>query len=94
MPRPTGSTLLVPGRLDGQPINRLNGENPAQGGPAPIPGGITPPLTSAINFSAARTLANNAVVGVAGDGMATLSVCNDMPSGTVQLILDVNGYFQ
>jgi hypothetical protein len=25
MPRPPGSTLLVPGRLDGQPLNRLNG---------------------------------------------------------------------
>jgi RHS repeat-associated protein len=69
--------------------------DPTAGGDLGVfPGGITPPLTSAISFSAGQTRANNAVGGVAGDGMATVSVRNDMPSGTVQLIVDVNGYFQ
>jgi hypothetical protein len=57
-------------------------------------GGIAAPNTSAISFSAGRTLANNAVIGVTQDGHGTLAVLADMPSGMVDLLVDVNGYFQ
>jgi hypothetical protein len=68
---------------------------PSVGGDLRIfPGGITRPATSTINFAAGNTRANNAVIGVAADGQATLSVFSDMGSGTVEFILDVNGYFQ
>ena len=54
--------------------------------------GTPRPPTSAINFAAGRTRANNAVVGLgtAGD----VAVFAGQASGTVQFILDVTGYFQ
>jgi Tol biopolymer transport system component len=58
-----------------------------------FPGGTTAPGTSAINFSAGATRANNAIFSLGGDG--SLDV---MPfvtgNGTVHVILDVTGYFQ
>ncbi|HLX06910.1 MAG TPA: S8 family serine peptidase [Thermoanaerobaculia bacterium] len=50
------------------------------------------PLVSNINYPTGRTLANNAVVGLPALGAGTIDVQND-GAGTVQLILDVNGYF-
>ena len=50
------------------------------------------PLVSAINFSAAQTRANNAVVQVSGGGFSGITVQNDA-LGSVDLIVDVNGYF-
>jgi hypothetical protein len=57
-----------------------------------FPGGTPLPLVSAINYQAGQTRANNAVakLGTAGD----LAVRCDQASGTVQLIIDANGYFQ
>jgi len=51
--------------------------------------GIAPPLVSAINYGAGQTRSNNGVVslGTAGDFVVR-------SSGTVHLIIDVNGYFQ
>jgi len=52
------------------------------------------PLTSTINFDAGRTRANNAVLPLATDGTGGLAVVPSFSgSGTVQLIIDVNGYF-
>ena len=56
------------------------------------PGGITPPPASVINFGAGQTRANNAILPLAADG--TLAVRPGMASGTVHLLLDVNGYFE
>jgi parallel beta-helix repeat protein len=57
-----------------------------------FPGGALAPLVSTINYGAGQTRANNAVatLGTAG----TLTVRCDQASGTVHLLLDVNGYFQ
>jgi hypothetical protein len=56
------------------------------------PGG-TPPLVSTINFGPGQTRANNAVATLSAAG--ELSVRCDMALGTtVELILDVNGYFE
>jgi uncharacterized repeat protein (TIGR01451 family) len=54
--------------------------------------GITPPLLSTIDYHAGQTLANNGVtlLGTAGDFV----VESDQVSGSVQVIIDVNGYFK
>jgi len=64
----------------------------AQGDLRLYPGGTQLPGTSTINFNAGQTRANNALLplGSAGD----LSVRAVMSSGTVHLILDVNGYME
>jgi metallopeptidase family M12-like protein/IPT/TIG domain-containing protein len=49
------------------------------------------PATSVINYQAGQTRANNALLSLGPGGVA---VHCDQPSGTVQLILDVNGYYQ
>jgi len=58
-----------------------------------FPGGVGAPLVSTINFTPGQTRANNAVLQVGGGTTATIVVQNDAP-GTVQFIMDVNGYFQ
>jgi hypothetical protein len=50
-----------------------------------------PPLTSSINYSAGQTRSNNAVVALGSGDFAVLA---SQPSGTVHLILDVNGYYE
>jgi hypothetical protein len=49
--------------------------------------------SSALNFSAGKTRANNSVVQLATDGTGTVAATNSS-NGTVHLILDVTGYFQ
>ncbi len=57
-----------------------------------FPAGAPLPLVSSINYSAGQTRTNNAIVSLGPDG--DLDVFCAQASGTVQLILDVNGYFQ
>jgi hypothetical protein len=57
-----------------------------------FPGGSYPPSTATLNYTAGKTRANNAIVGL-GTG-AVLLVRSNQASGSVHLILDVNGYFQ
>ena len=49
-------------------------------------------LTSSINYRAAQTRANAAMIPLGAAG--ALSVHCDQASGTVQFIIDVDGYFQ
>jgi hypothetical protein len=57
-----------------------------------FPSGEALPLTSAINFSAQQTRANNGLVRV-GTG-AVLTVDAGLPAGTtVHLVIDVNGFY-
>ncbi len=51
------------------------------------------PTTNAIVYPAGRTRANNAVLGLAGDGSGTIGVYTNS-DGSVHFVLDVNGYFQ
>jgi len=55
-------------------------------------GGTPLPLASAINYRAGQTRANNALAPLGAAG--TLAVRCDQPSGTVQVIIDVHGYFE
>jgi hypothetical protein len=52
------------------------------------------PVATAISFSAAEVRANNGVLAVSQDGNAALTLHNDMTAGAVQVLLDVNGYFE
>ena len=63
-----------------------------QGDLRTFPGGGAPPLVSTLNWRPGQTRANNAIgpLGPSGD----LAVRVDQASGTVHLIIDVNGYFQ
>lgn len=52
------------------------------------------PVATAISFLPGETIANNAILALSQDGNAALTLHPDLPTGTVQVILDVNGYFQ
>lgn len=54
--------------------------------------GITAPGAMAISYSAGQTRANNAVIGLSSAG--ALTVRANQGSGSVHVIIDVNGYFQ
>ena len=47
-----------------------------------------------ITFQSGTTRANNAFLLLSLDGTGTLSFSNDMPTGTVELIVDVNGWWE
>jgi plastocyanin len=57
-----------------------------------FPGGAPLPLVSTINYRAGQTRANNAIASLGATG--NLSVKCDQGSGTVHLVIDVNGYSQ
>jgi len=63
----------------------------AAGNVVAAPGGIALPNTSTANYGAGQTRANNAIVGTGAGGDIVL-LCKQ-PSGTAQVIVDVNGYF-
>jgi len=67
---------------------------PALGNLTLFPGDGTAPLASALNFSAGRTRANNAIVKLASSGSGTLAVRNSTPALSVHVVVDVVGYFQ
>ena len=56
------------------------------------PTGIPAPLVSTINYGGGQTRANNGIslLGGAGDFV----ILSDQPAGTVQVIVDLNGYFK
>jgi hypothetical protein len=56
------------------------------------PGGAALPIVSATNYGAGQTRANNVEVGLGAGG--TLVIRSDQNSGNVQVIIDVNGYYQ
>ena len=57
-----------------------------------FPAGVALPLVSAINYGVGQTRANNATVTLSSAGQ--LSVFCEQATGTVDLIVDVNGYFE
>jgi cohesin domain-containing protein len=56
-----------------------------------FPADLPVPLTSVVNFRGGQTRTNNAIIGLSTAG--ALTVQNDA-TGTVHLVVDVNGYFQ
>ncbi|HEY8022395.1 MAG TPA: glycoside hydrolase family 44 protein [Thermoanaerobaculia bacterium] len=59
-------------------------------------GGSAAPVATAVSFAAGRTRANNAVLPLAADGSAILAFQADLAggTGTLDLLVDVVGYFQ
>jgi hypothetical protein len=59
-----------------------------------FPQGTPAPSASAINFSAGRTRANNAIFSLDGSPLGGVAVQCDMPAGTTHMLLDIGGYFR
>ncbi|HSB36125.1 MAG TPA: VCBS repeat-containing protein [Thermoanaerobaculia bacterium] len=59
-----------------------------------FPAGDGAPLASTINYRAGKTRANNAVIALSFDGRGSITVRADQVVGSVDVILDVTGYFQ
>jgi len=59
-----------------------------------FPQGTPAPSASAINFSAGRTRANNAIFSLDGSPLGGVAVQCDMPVGTTHMLLDIGGYFR
>ena len=57
-----------------------------------FPAGGAEPLVSTLNYATGITRANNAVVGLGGAGQIAVRV--GQASGSVHVVLDVNGYFE
>jgi len=55
--------------------------------------GTAIPTATTINFGRNQTRANNAIVALSSDGTGRIDIKNDA-TGTVHVIIDVNGYFQ
>jgi len=73
----------------------LTDVSPSQAGDfRAFPAGGVAPLATALSWSAGQTRANNAILPVTTDGSSALTVHLDMAAGTVQLVVDVFGYFQ
>lgn len=97
----SGTPVIVPvAGLCGVPESaravalNLTAMNPTGNGNISLwPADLPQPSTSAINFAAGITRANNAILALAGDGdLATQAFVAG--SGTVHLIVDVVGYFE
>ncbi len=59
------------------------------------PGNYPLPPVSTVNFATGQTRANNAILSLASDNSGTLAANATVgASGTVQVIVDVDGYFQ
>jgi hypothetical protein len=57
-------------------------------------GGSEPPLTSTLNFAAGQIRANNLTLKLDESGAGTLGAQAMLSSGSVHLVVDVNGYYQ
>jgi len=59
-----------------------------------FPGNAQAPNAAALNFSAGQTRTNNAILMLSSSGTGTLAVESFVGSAFLNLVLDVNGYFQ
>jgi len=89
---PIAGACLVPSTAWAVSLNVTVTQPTAMGNIRLFPGGTPSSLTSSLNYAAGATRANNAIaaLGSAGD----LTVLANQASGSVHLILDVNGYFE
>jgi streptogramin lyase len=85
-------TCGIPSSARALAINATVTGGTASGHLTAYPAGTILPLASLINYGAGQTRANNGVLALGAGG--TVEVHCGQTSGTVQFILDVNGYFQ
>ena len=86
-------TCLVPSGAKALSLNLTSTGATAGGSLALYPGNAFPLGTSSLNYIAGRDRANNAVLELATNGAGTLGVQNSS-NGSVDVVIDVNGYFQ
>ena len=90
----TGGSCGIPAIARAVTLN-VTSVAPTGGGNLKLyPGDGTVPPTSALNFTAGQTRANNGAFSLAGNGNGTLAILATVTgSGTVHVVLDVTGYF-
>ena len=86
----TNTACSLPGTASAVSLNATITDATGTGGVIVYPGNGTAPGTNTVSFKPGVNRANNILVGLTG---GVLSVTNTSP-GTVNLILDVNGYAQ
>ena len=84
----------VPASARSVSVNITVTQPTADGHLTAFPAGAFPPQTSVINFRAGQTRANNTTLALGPAGDATIFCGIPSQSGTVHVILDVNGYYQ
>jgi hypothetical protein len=86
-----GGTCGVPSGAKAVSLNVTVTAPSAQGNVRLFASGAPAPLVSSLNYLAGQTRANNAIAPLSAGGLIAAR-CE--PSGTVHVIVDVNGYFQ
>jgi hypothetical protein len=81
----------IPADATGVAVNVTITDPSAEGHLTFYPTGVFPPLVSTINYRAGQTRANNAILILGPAGNFDVSCAG---VGTVDFILDVNGYFR
>ncbi len=89
----TGAPCGIPAGATSVSANVTITQPTGQGFLTIYPADETRPVTSNTNFTAGLTRANNAILRLSSDGTGRVSVFNGS-GGTVQVVIDVNGYFQ
>ena len=86
----TNTTCSVPSAATAVSMNVTTADATAKGHMTIFPGTGTAPGTNTVSFNPGQNRANNVLIGLTG---GVLSVTNSS-TGTINLILDVNGYAQ
>jgi hypothetical protein len=87
----TGGACGVPASAKAVSLNVTVTDPTAQGNLRLFPSGAPAPAVSALNYVVGVTRANNAVAPLSASGKMGVRCA---PSGTTQVIVDVNGYFE
>jgi hypothetical protein len=85
-------TCLVPLTARALSLNVAVTQPTGAGNVRLYPAGVATPFIATVNYSAGQTRSNNAIVSL--DGLGRMAVFCQQASGTVHLIVDVNGYFK
>jgi hypothetical protein len=89
---PIGGTCGIPATAEAISLNVTVIDATDPGSLRIFPDGLEfLPDSTGISYSALLTRANNGVIALGAGGLA---VYGDQPSGTVQVVVDVNGYFE
>jgi hypothetical protein len=82
----------VPSTAKAVAVNLTVNQPTADGFLRLYPAGVTPPITSVVNYVTGQTRANSAILGL-GNGGAVIAFVGQA-SGTTHMLLDVYGYFE
>jgi hypothetical protein len=92
---PVAGSCGVPSTARAVSLNLTVPAPPASGNINVFPGDESSPPTGTVSFAAGQTRANNAILALSSDGAGSLAVRPSLAGGGgVQVIVDVNGYFE